>query len=112
MYERGQSGKWDKWVEVNDLDHKKKKWQKIEEFGWAVEKKLPIDVHWYLENQIKHTVQTIFAPIFPEWEDLMRGAVEIQKRKQMNIKGTIEDRLRPIKSSHLNAAMFKRFNRS
>jgi hypothetical protein len=39
---------------------------------------------------------------------LIRGAVEIQQRKQMNIKGTIIDRLKPA-SGGSGARMFEKF---
>ena len=42
------------YIDVGDWDNKKKAVEKIEDFDYVIENKLPIDYVWYIDNHIKH----------------------------------------------------------
>lgn len=70
---------------------------KIEDFDWAKEHKLPIDIYWYLTEQLMKTIQKIFAPVMRDPANLLKDAILEQKRKQMKINYDIISKLRANK---------------
>lgn len=85
------------YIDVDDLDRKKKMKDKIEDFDWVKEHKIPIDIYWYLTQQLAKTVTKIFKPVMTDPASLLKEAIVEQKRKQMKISYDITQKMRQIK---------------
>jgi hypothetical protein len=107
MIKKDQNGEWNRRVKVMDIENKKKKHQKIEDYDWVIEKKLPVDLYWYLTSQIQTTIELCFGRIMERPVDLIQDVLDFQKRKQLGIKEPIDEKLKPATKVGMSS-MFKR----
>jgi DNA polymerase elongation subunit (family B) len=77
--------------DARDYKADKKMEDKIEDFDYVIDKRLKVDVLWYLENQITKTVEKIFSVIMKNPRDLLDDAIGMQQNKQMGAKKTIDE---------------------
>jgi DNA polymerase elongation subunit (family B) len=87
----GESVKFLYWYkDARDFKANKKMEDKIEDFDYAIDKKLKVDILWYLENQITKTVTKVFSIIMKNPKDLLNDAIGLQQNKQMGAKMTVD----------------------
>lgn len=91
--EKDENGNWTKIVPVIDFQNRKKKHFKIEEYYDVVQHKLPVDILWYLENQIKNTIDDLFLYFIesPKIREIYSDVAAYQGRIQKKIDKSIFD---------------------
>jgi len=75
------------YIDIGDIDNKKKMDEKIEDFDFVIQNNIPIDYLWYIDNQLKKTIQTIMSPVLNDHEInlLINDIIIQQKSKQQKI---------------------------
>lgn len=63
------------YVDIGDWVDKKKMHEKIEDFDYVIENKIPVDYRWYIVNNIPHPISKILEPLISSqqlkklWDD-------------------------------------------
>jgi DNA polymerase elongation subunit (family B) len=77
--------------DARDFKAKKRMEDKIEDFDYVIDRKLKVDVLWYLENQIKKSIEKIFSVLMKNPADLLDEAIGLAQNKQMGAGRTIDE---------------------